>query len=63
VIDAILGADQTSPPKPRHTAKLIFQRLKAEHSFTGGYTVLKDYVRIAKRLGREPFVPLAHPAS
>jgi transposase len=61
VIDAILEADRTAPPKQRHTAKRIFERLKAEHGFTGGYTVVKDYVRIAKGRGRETFVPLAHP--
>ena len=61
VIDAILEADRTAPPKQRHTAKRIFVRLKAEHGFTGGYTVVKDYVRIAKARLRETFVPLAHP--
>jgi transposase len=62
VIDAILAADVTAPPKQRHTAHRIFERLKAEHGFTGGYTVVKDYVRIAKANSRETFVPLAHPA-
>jgi transposase len=60
-IDAILAADRTAPPKQRHTAKRIFDRLKAEHGFTGGYTVVKDYVRIAQARSRETFVPLAHP--
>ncbi len=50
-----------APPKPRHTAKRIFERLKAEHGFTGGYTVVKDYVRIAKTGSRETFVPSARP--
>src|SRR5450759_2784117 len=61
VIDTILQADRTAPPKQRHTAKRIFERLKAEHGFTGGYTVVKDYVRIAKARTCETFVPLAHP--
>jgi transposase len=61
VIDAILQADRTAPPKQRHTAKRVFERLKAEHGFTGGYTVVKDYVRIVKARARETFVPLAHP--
>jgi hypothetical protein len=38
-----------------------FERLKTEHGFTGGYSVVKDYVRIAKGRSRETFVPLAHP--
>jgi transposase len=61
VIDAILAADVTAPPKQRHTASRIFERLRAEHGFTGGYTVVKDYVRLAKVRSRETFVPLTHP--
>ena len=62
VIDAILEADRTGPVKQRHTAKRIFERLRDEHGFGGGYTVVKDYVRIARARGRETFVPLSHPA-
>jgi hypothetical protein len=29
--------------------------------FGGGYTVVKDYVRIARARGSETFVPLSHP--
>ncbi len=47
--------------KQRHTAKRIFERLRDEHGFGGGYTVVKDYVRIARARGRETFVPLSHP--
>ena len=61
VIDAILEADKTAPPKQRHTAKRIFERLRDEHGFAGGYTVVKDYVRVARSRSREVFVPLAHP--
>ena len=61
VIDAILEADRTAPVKQRHTAKRIFERLRDEHGFAGGYTVVKDYVRISRARGRETFVPLAHP--
>ena len=61
VIDAILEVDRTVPVKQRHTAKRIFERLRDEHGFGGGYTVVKDYVRICRARGRETFVPLAHP--
>lgn len=61
VIDAILEADRVGPVKQRHTAKRIFERLRDEHGFGGGYTVVKDYVRIARARGRETFVPLSHP--
>ena len=49
--------------KQRHTAKRIFERLRDEHGFDGGYTVVKDYVRIARARSRETFVPLSHPPS
>jgi len=42
-------------------AKRIFERLRDEHSFAGGYTVVKDYVRQARLRHKEVFVPLAHP--
>jgi transposase len=61
VFDGILEADRTAPVKQRHTAKRIFERLRDEHGFGGGYTVVKDYVRIARARGRETFVPLSHP--
>jgi transposase len=61
VIDAILEADQAAPIKQRHTAKRIFERLRDEHGYAGGLTVVKDYVRVARGRQREIFVPLAHP--
>jgi transposase len=60
VIEAILDADETAPVKQRHTAKRIWQRLRDEHGFTGGYTTVKDYVRRVRTRRREVFVPLAH---
>jgi transposase len=62
VIDAILNDDWQRPAKQRHTAKRIFERLKEEHQFTGGYTIVKDYVRTATLRSQEMFVPLVHPA-
>ena len=49
------------PRKQRHTAQRIFERLRDEHGFTGGYTIVKDYVRSRRRSSREAFVPLHHP--
>lgn len=60
VIDAILEEDKQRPRKQRHTAKRIFERLRAEHSYTGGYTIVKGYVRAAKLGGQEMFIPLTH---
>ncbi len=60
IIDGILEADQQVHRKQRHTAKRIFERLRDEHGFAGGYTIVKDYVRECRQRGREVFVPLAH---
>ena len=61
IIDQILLDDQSQPKKQRHTAKRVWDRLKAEHAFDGCYTVVKDYVRRARLQHKEVFVPLAHP--
>lgn len=60
VIDAILEEDTQRPRKQRHTARRILERLRAEHGYMGGYTIVKDYVRAAKLGGREMFIPLTH---
>ena len=60
VIDQILEKDHSAPKKQRHTAKRIFERLRDEYGFSGGYTTVKDYVREHRRLSREMFVPLSH---
>ena len=61
VIDRILAEDGTRPKKQRHTAKRIFERLRDEHGFAGGQTIVKDYVRQQRRQAQEMFVPLVHP--
>ena len=60
-IDKILEEDKPLPKKQRHTSKRIFERLRDEHDFTGGLTIVKDYVFAARQRQREMFVPLAHP--
>lgn len=37
----------------------MVDRLRAEHGFTRGHTLVKDDVRERERRGREMFVPLA----
>jgi transposase len=61
IIDQILEDDESRLKKQRHTARRIYDRLKDEHAFTGGYTIVKDYVRDARLRHKEVFVPLAHP--
>ena len=63
IIDATLEADADPevPRKQRHTAHRIFERLRDEHKFTGGYTIVKDHVRTRRQTTREAFVALHHP--
>ena len=60
IIDRILEEDRTVHRKQHHTAKRIFDRLRDEYGFTGGYTIVKDYVREQGLRSREVFVPLSH---
>ena len=61
IIDAILKADMEAPRKQRHTAQRIFERLRDEHGYDGGVTIVRAYVREARQRTAEKFVPLAHP--
>ena len=44
IIDRILEEDRTRPAKQQHTAKRIFERLRDEHGYAGGITIVRDYV-------------------
>jgi transposase len=62
VIDRILEDDKVRPAKQRHTSKRIFERLRDEHGYVGGLTIVKDYVLGQRHRQREMFVPLRHDA-
>src|ERR1700747_1047934 len=47
IIDGILAADEGRPRKQRHTTKRIFERLRDEHGYSGGVTIVKEHVRAA----------------
>ena len=55
----ILESDSALPKKQRHTAKRIFEVIRAE-GYGGGYTAVKDVVRDLKCTSQEVFVPLVH---
>jgi transposase len=61
VIDRVLFDDKSRPRKQQHTAKRIFERLRDEYGFTGGLTIVKDYVAGWRHRTQEMFVPLEHP--
>lgn len=61
-VDQILIEDQDKPKKQRHTIQRIFERLRDERGFKGGYTTVRDHVRPRRQHLKEAFVPLTHPA-
>jgi transposase len=60
IIDAILAADEGRPKKQRYTAKRIFERLRDEHGYSGGITIVKAHVLARRLRHREVYVPLRH---
>ncbi len=61
IIHEIIKADKRMHKKQRHTGRRIFERLRDEHGYMGGITVVRDEIRRYKRSTAEVFMPLAHP--
>ena len=53
-----LEEDQKAPPKQRHTARRIYDRLVQEHTFTGVESTVRRYVAQLKAHGQEVYIPL-----
>src|SRR5580704_6948179 len=49
IIQQILADDEQAPPKQRHTFRRIFERLRDEHGYTGGYDAVRRYVSKHRR--------------
>jgi len=60
IIHEILQSDRKVHRKQRHTAKRIFERLRDEHEYDGGKTIVQDAVSAWKQQKREVFLPLTH---
>ena len=60
IIDRILEEDKLRPAKQQHTAKRIFERLRDEHGYDGGISIVRAYVHEHRQRLREMFVPLHH---
>ncbi len=58
IIVAWLTADEQAPPKQRHTAKRIFDRLVDEYGFQGSDSTVRRFVRILKASRPEVYIPL-----
>lgn len=58
VIDQWLAEDVQRPPKQRHTARRIHQRLVDEYGFQGAESTVRRYVAMKRGDTQEVFVPL-----
>lgn len=58
IIDAWLKEDASRPPKQRHTAKKIYDRLTEEYQFSGSLSAVQRYVAHKKSTSGEVFIPL-----
>lgn len=58
-IEQWLREDEQRPPKQRHTARRVFQRLRDEYGYTGSEPTVRRYVTKLKHRPAEAFVPLA----
>ena len=56
-----MGPIRGNSAKQQHTSKRIFERLRDEYGFSGGITIVKDYVAGWNQRAQEMFVPLRHP--
>jgi len=61
IIDQWLAEDQHRPPKQRHTAKRIYERLTTEYGFQGAESTVRRYVgQRRKEMRAQVFIPLSY---
>lgn len=60
IIKQWLKEDGNRPPKQRHTAHRIFERLRDEYGFAGSESNVRAYVRILRGPMVEAFLPLEY---
>lgn len=58
IIEAWLKADALAPPKQRHTAKRVYDRLVEEYGFSGGDSTVRRFVRLLKAKIPKAYIPL-----
>jgi transposase len=61
LLQQIVDDDRHAPPKQRHTARRIYERLRDGHGYAGCPSIVRDAVRAYKQSQAEVFVPLLHP--
>ena len=58
-----MESDKTAPPKQRHTAQRMFERLRDEHGFVGTDGTVRRFVaRLKANEPREAYMPLVFEA-
>ena len=60
IIRQILVDDESAPRKQRHHAKRIYERLKAEHGYTGSYYPVRRYIASLGQSNRQTFMRIDH---
>lgn len=60
-VHQILEEDRHAPPKQRHTARRIYDRLHDEHGYRGCPSIVRAAVAAWKQQQLKAFVPLLHP--
>lgn len=58
IIEAWLKADESAPPKQRHTAQRIWDRLREEYGFTGSERRIREIVAALRQKPKECYLPL-----
>ena len=61
ILRQIIDDDRHAPPKQRHTARRIYERLRDEHGYHGCSSTIREAVRLYKQSQAEVFIPLLHP--
>ncbi len=61
IIEEILKSDKRVHRKQRHTIQRIYERLRDEHGYCGGLTIVSVAVQKLRQQNKEVFLPLSHP--
>ena len=59
-IEKMFEEDTTAPPKQRHTARRVFQRLRDEHGYSGSESSITKIVSTLRAKYKEHYIPLEH---
>src|SRR5260370_4279791 len=60
IIERILEEDKEQPAKQQHTSKRIFERLRDEHGYDGGITIVRAYRHEQPQRVARKVAPLRH---